>query len=74
MKTLHVKLERKNISSLVVDHALICSRVLIEKKIVALILSVVYQAVIIHYLKMIYNKKVSEIMIPLKYIFVDFFS
>ena len=40
MKTLHVKLERKNISSLVVDHALIV--VLIEKK-VALILSV-YQA------------------------------
>ena len=56
METLHVKLERKNISSLVVDHALSNSRVLIEKKVVALTLSV-YQAVIIHYLKMIYNKK-----------------
>ena len=72
MKTLHVKLERKNISSLVVDHALIVESWL-KKKIVALILSV-YQAVIIHYLKMIYNKKESEIMIPLKYIFVDFLS
>ena len=73
MKTLHVKLERKNISSRVVDHALIVESWL-KKKIVALILSVVYQTVIIHYLKMIYNKKVNEIMIPLKYIFVDFFS